>query len=447
MARGKPTVTPGSGPAAREAGEPDLTSLEATAQRISEMLSAIGAVGAGPAGGVSRLAYTEPERSAHRLAAIWLAELGLQVREDPAGNTIADDPTADDTTPRIVLGSHLDSVPRGGNFDGVAGVVAAVEVVRAFQVSRRRLAHPLRVVCFAGEEGARFGETCIGSKAIAGLLPPSALNELTDGQGLTLGQAMRNVGLDPAHLSEARWSSRDAATFLELHVEQARILEDQGVPLGLVDAIAGSTRLLLTVQGQADHSGGALIRDHGDALVAAAEIVLAVESAGREPANHGMRAIVDHMAVEPNSLTTIAGLVRLAIDVRDVDTERLRAVAASLISAAGEICDRRGVVLDARVIADNSPVILPTWVRQVAIEACREVGLEYRVIASGAGRDAQAMNRLAPAGLVLVPSRRGLSHVPDEWTSPVDIARGVRLMVEWVARLDQHLSQWEQAAR
>src|SRR5450756_2373428 len=226
MAREKPAVTPGSGPAAGEAGETDLISLEATAQRISEMLSAIGAIGADPAGGVSRLAYTEPERDAHRLAATWLTELGLRVREDPAGNTIADDPTGDDTTARIVLGSHLDSVPRGGNFDGVAGVVAAVEVVRGFQARGWRLSHPLRVVCLAGEEGARFGEPCIGSKAIAGLLPASALNELTDEHGVTLGQAMRNVGLDPAHLSGARWSSRDAAAFLELHVEQARILED-----------------------------------------------------------------------------------------------------------------------------------------------------------------------------------------------------------------------------
>jgi allantoate deiminase len=445
MAPEKPIVTLKPVPDAGEAGETAPSSLEAIAQRISEMLSAIGAVGADPAGGVSRLAYTEPERNAHRLAAAWLTELGLRVREDAAGNTIADDPTADDATARIVLGSHLDSVPRGGSFDGVAGVVAAVEVVRGFQTDDRRLSRPLRVVCFAGEEGARFGEPCIGSKAIAGLLPASALSELTDEHGVTLGQAMMSIGLDPARLSEARWASRDVAAFLELHVEQGRTLENQGVPLGLVDAIAGSARMLLTVQGRADHSGGALMRDRGDALAAAAEIVLAVESAGRELANHSLRATVGRMAVEPNSQTTIPGLVRLAVDVRDVDTERLRSVATSLIDVAGEICDRRGVVLEARVIADTSPVILPTWVRKVATDTCQEMRLEYRVVTSGAGRDAQVMNHLAPAGLVLVPSRRGLSHVPDEWTSSVDIARGVLLLVEWVARLDQQLSQWEHA--
>jgi len=138
--------------------------------------------------------------------------------------------------------------------------------------------------------------------------------------------------------------------------------------------------------------------------------------------------------------------VRLAIDVRDVDTERLRAVATSLINEAGGICDRRGLVLDARVIADTSPAVLPTWVRQVATDTCREMGLEYRVVTSGAGRDAQVMNHLVPAGLVLVPSRRGLSHGPEEWTSSVDIGCGVSLMVEWVACLDQHLSKWEQVS-
>lgn len=422
---------------------PDPNSLEATAQRISEMLSAIGAIGVDSSGGVTRLAYTEPEREAHRTAKVWLTELGFDVREDRAGNTIADDPSADGAVARTVVGSHLDSVPRGGGFDGVAGVVAAVEVARGLKARGVRLTHPLRIVCFAGEEGARFGEPCIGSKAIAGLLSGTALNELADENGLTLGQAMASVGLDPSRLEEARWARPDIGIFLELHVEQAGFLEDQGVPLGLVDAVAGNTRMVLTVRGRPDHSGGALMRDRSDALAAAAEIVLAVESAGRDLAKEGLRATVGGMAVEPNSLTTIPGLVRLAVDVMDADGERLRAVATSLVNTVGEICDHRGVQLEARIIADSSPVILPTWVRRVATDACGELGLEYRVMESTASRDAQIMSHLAPAGLVLVPSRHGLSHVPDEWTSSVDIARGVHLMIEWVTRLDQNLARWE----
>jgi len=439
----EPTTALGSGPTVGGPAVPDPNSLEATAQRISEMLSAIGAIGADSSGGVTRLAYTEPEREAHRIATVWLTELGFDVREDPAGNTIADDPTADGAAARTVLGSHLDSVPRGGRFDGVAGVVAAVEVARGLKARGLRLSHPLRIVCFAGEEGTRFGEPCLGSKAIAGLLSGTALNELADEKGLTLGQAMGSVGLDPSRLAQARWANHDVAIFLELHVEQARVLEDQGVPLGLVDAVAGSTRFVLTVRGRADHSGGALMGDRSDALAAAAEIVLAVESAGRDLAKEGLRATVGRMAVEPNSLTTIPELVRLAVDVTHADGDRLRAVATSLVKTAGEICDHRGVQLDARVIADSSPVILPTWVRQVATDACGELGLEYRVIESTSGRDSQIMSHLAPAGLILVPSRHGLSHVPDEWTSSVDIARGVHLMIEWVTRLDQNLARWE----
>lgn len=433
----RPTEVPG------ESSEADPTSLEATAQRISEMLSAFATIGTEPAGGITRLAYAEPERQAHHKAAAWLAELGFVVREDSAGNTIADDPTAADGTARIVLGSHLDSVPRGGSFDGTAGIVAAIEVVRWLRERGRRLVHPVRVVCFAGQEGARFGEGCLGSKAVAGALGPTAPSDLQDERGLTLERAMRDVGLNATGLAAAHWGRGEAAVFLELHVEQARTLEDQNVPLGIVDAIAGSARVMLTVRGRADHSGSTPMHDRGDALAAAAEIVLAVEAAGRHAATGGLRATVDNLVVEPNSMTTVPGLVRLSVEVRDIDTERLRTVATSIVTVAQEICGRRSIALETQAIVDASPVILPTWVRQVATSACQEVGLEYRVVTSSAGHDAQIMNSLAPAGLVLVPSRRGLGHVPEEWTSTVDIARGVGLLVEWIERLDQQLARWE----
>jgi allantoate deiminase len=437
----KPPLTPAK-PAAAETEE-EAGALEASAQRISEMVSAMASVGADQGGGTVRLAYTPTERNAHRLAAGWLGELGLAVREDSAGNTIADDPRPAGSPAPIAIGSHLDGVPHGGNFDGVAGIVAAVEVVRSAR--ERGIARPLRVVCFAAEEGARFGEPCIGSKAVAGLLGRSATTELADETGTTLGAAMRGVGLDPARLPDARWAGGDVAAFLELHVEQGRILEDQGVSVGLVEAVAGSLRLVMTVHGRADHPGGAQMRDRGDALAAAAEIALAVEAAGRDPSRHGLLATVGRMVVEPNSPTTIPGLVRLWADVRDVDTERLRTIASSLARTAAEICDHRGVRLETRAMPSVAPVILPTWVRQVATDACRQLGHEYRVVTSCGSRDAQVMNHLVPAGLVLVPSRHGASHVPDEWTSSVDIARGAGLMVEWIARLDQSMAQWERA--
>jgi allantoate deiminase len=336
----------------------------------------------------------------------------------------------------------VDSVAKGGRFDGAVGVVAAVEVIRALRERTENRVHPLRVVCFAAQEGDPYGESCIGSKAIAGLLGPTSLAELTDEQGLGVGRAMRAMGLDPARVGESVWSRAEAAAFIELHVEQGRVLEEQAVPVGIVEAVAGTARLLLTVRGRADHSGASM-HERRDALTAAAEIILAVESAALDLANQGLRATVGRVDTDPNGFSSISGEVRLGIDVQDADTERLHAMAGSLVTVAKEACDRRGLELEAKVISTTAPAVLPTWLRDIATQACRDIGLDYRVMTSRAARDAQVMNHLTPAGLVLVPSRRGLSHVPEEWTSSLDVARAVRLLVEWITRLDAQLVQWE----
>jgi allantoate deiminase len=459
-------------PKPADTAEADPFSQDAVAQRIAEMIGAVAAHGADPAGGVTRPGYSEAERAAHRLVGEWLRGLGMTVTEDAAGNTIAElaaasvpgsgeagEPDAANGAagaassassgaapkPPIVLGSHLDSVPRGGNFDGVAGVVAAAEVVRALRARETPIARPIRVVCFAAEEETRFGESCIGSRAVAGLLPRGAANEFVDDEGVSLARAMKAAGLDAGRLSDARWPKGAAAAYLELHVEQGRVLNEQGVSIGLVEAIAGQERISLTVRGRTDHSGGTPMSDRADALAAAAEIVLAVESAAKAPAKQALRASVGRLDVSPDNIATVPGSVSLSVDVRDVDTERLRAVAGSIVRAAGEICERRGVSLESRLVTDTSPGILPTWSRQLAIEAAIGLGLDYRILATAAGRDAQVMNHVCPAGLVLVPSRRGLSHVPDEWTSSLDLARGVTLLAEWVVRLDASMARWESA--
>lgn len=433
------TVSPRADPAMAVDAEAVDACPRAEPGRIATMLRAIAEIGADGEGAVSRLAFTPAERKAHDLVAGWLRDLGLAVRQDAIGNTIAERRGRRTDLPAIAVGSHLDSVPRGGRFDGIVGVVGAVELVRLLAEREAEIDHPVRVVCFAGEEGARFGEPCIGSKAVTGMLERRDLRLMHDMEGVSLAAALSGVGLDPAKVSEARWEPAEWAAFLELHVEQGRVLEAAGRHIGLVDVVSGSTRLRLTVNGRADHSGGTPMGLRADALAAAAEIILAAEALASDERHRGTRTTVGYLSVHPNSITTIPGRVTLTVDVRDIDTDRQRQAAAEVVAQARQICERRATSLEASVIADTSPAVLPIWIRGFTSAACADLGIEYLVLTSGASHDAQVVNRRVPAGMIFVPSRDGLSHVPEEWTSSADIARGVDVLTESVLRLDRFL--------
>jgi allantoate deiminase len=408
--------------------------------RVAEMLRRLSEIGKDPAGGISRLAFTDLERQAHELVADWMRELNLSVWQDAIGNTIGELRGPGSDLPAIGVGSHLDSVPHGGRFDGTVGVIAGLEVARWVQASNTALRHPLRVVAFAGEEGARFGEPCIGSKAVAGLLSPRDFARLRDAHGTTAAEAMRSVGMDPELVSQCQWRAQDWAAFLELHIEQARVLEAEGLPIGIVDVVSGSTRINAVMTGRAEHSGGTPMDLRADALTAAAEVTLMAEAIARDPRHRGLRTTIGRFDVQPNSITTIPGRVSLTLDVRDIDNDRQRSTAAHILEQAVQVCTRRGVELEAELLADTSPAVLPMWVREIVGQVCQDMGVTPRVMSSGAGHDAQIISRITPAGICFVPSRAGLSHAPDEWTSVSDIARGIELIARSVVRLDGFLS-------
>jgi len=412
--------------------------------RIAGMIRAIAEIGADPEGGISRLAFTRHERDAHDLVRGWLREFGLTLVEDAIGNTIAYRNGASRVLPEIVFGSHLDSVPHGGQFDGVVGVVGMVEVMRQLDENQTLTQHPLTGVVFTSEEGSRFGEPCIGSKAIAGQLDEEDLSRIRDAEGVTLGAAMLSVGIDPSRLREVRWEPNRGAAFLELHIEQGRVLESENRPIGLVDVVSGSTRLRMTVHGHAGHTGGTPMSGRADALAAAAEMTLAVEALANRPSYRGTRATVGCLDVYPNRLTTIPGRVELRIDVRDVDSDRLRRAAVEISNQARVIADRRGVGLEAEVIADTSPAVLSIWLRRTIGEVCRDHAWDYRFMRSGAGHDAKIMATLMPSAIIFVPSKAGASHVPEEWSSAADIARGSELLYYSILRVDALLASLRQ---
>ena len=407
-----------------EAGEPLATTNGA--ERVRERLAELALIGGESGGGVTRLAYSETEREAHRRFCEWASGAGASCEVDGAGNSVA---VFRDGAPYFLIGSHLDTVLHGGRYDGAAGVIAALEVAQAVGELHRGV----RAVAFAGEEGARFGRPTIGSSLAAGMLDERGLGKLRDVDGTTLLSAAAGVGLDPT--ATPSWLGDDVACYFELHIEQGRQLETGAARLGLVDAIAGSVRLHFEIVGRADHSGATPMRTRTDALAAASELVLAVEEAGRR--YRSTVATVGRLQVKPNNVTTIPGEVTLWVDLRDVDPDLQRRAARRVLDSSAEIADRRGVRMTPDVLSEQPPVVLSAWPRAILYEECRGRGLAYRVLSSGAGHDAAVVARRAPSAMVFIPCVEGISHSPREQASPEDIALASDVLSSTLRRIDE----------
>lgn len=408
--------------------------LRASAGAIGERLAALAAISSGSGPGITRLAYTPEERSAHALVGSWWRALGASVRIDAAGNTIAELPGTAGGGRALGTGSHLDTVVDGGAYDGAAGVVAATELLRIF--AERPLRHPLRCVAFAGEEAARFGRSCIGSSLATGALGTDDLLTLVDADGCDLATAMSDVDLPATAAAGFQWDMAEWLAFLELHVEQGGELERRGLGVGVVDVVSGSVRLELQIRGVATHSGGAPMGHRSDALTAAAEVILLAERLATARSEE-TRATVGTLDVHPGGITTIPGYVRALVDIRDTDCARQTALSDAILAGAAEICRRRGVALTPAVLGETPPVALSPVVRAALTEAIDACALTGTTIASGAGHDAQVLALAMPAGMLFVPSRRGLSHVAEESSDPKAIAVGVDVCARALLRLDE----------
>jgi allantoate deiminase len=396
-------------------------------QRLDERIAALAAV-SDPGPGVTRPSFSAREREGHRLVADWAAEQGAEAQTDAAGNTIL---VFRPGEPYLLIGSHLDSVPRGGRYDGVVGVLAALEVAAALA---REVALGLRAVVFAAEEGARFGTPCLGSLLATGDLPAGALTTLRDADGTTPAEAAADLGLRPAECPA--WIREPAvAAFLEIHIEQGLELETEGVRLGVVDVVAGCSRLALDLTGRAEHSGATPMRRRAEALVAAAAVALEVEAAGRS-AREGV-ATIGRLEVEPNSATTIPGRIHATIDIRDVDAGRQRRTQQRIRDTVHAIAAERGIVSELTTLSARDPVMLSAWPRRALAAACTEARVPFRILPSGAGHDAAVVARRAPAGMLFVATPGGVSHSPDEDCRTEDVALAALVATDALRRLDR----------
>ena len=364
---------------------------------------------------------------------------GLTTRIDEGGNLIGLRAGARPGSGTIVVGSHSDTVPSGGRFDGTAGVIAALEVARALDEQGRLLDHDLEVIDCLAEEVSVFGLSCIGSRAIAGNLSAEML-AYAGPDGERLADAIRNVGGDPDRISEAKRS--DIAAFLELHIEQGPVLETGGIDLGIVTSIAGITRLELTVTGRADHAGTTPMHLRRDALLAAAAIISALRDLARKGADAGAGyfvATVAEMHVDPNAANVIAGSVRLIVDARAERRATMESFLAELRKIMPETAAGAGAELSAiAVLSDALPGEGDAALANTLADAADALGLTHRRMASGAGHDAVHFSRIAPAAMVFTPCRGGRSHCPEEWVEPGELAAGAAAMFRAILAIDRY---------
>ncbi|WP_051663264.1 M20 family metallo-hydrolase [Alicyclobacillus macrosporangiidus] len=402
---------------------------------LADQIAQFARFGAEEGGGVTRLAYSDADVQARRWFLRLCREMDLDVRIDPVGNIIARRPGLAPDLPAVAMGSHLDTVIRGGHYDGVLGVVAALDVIRRLQQRRIQTVHPLEVMVFAAEESTRFGVATIGSKAMAGLLDADRAAGWRDREGRTFAEVLAARGLDLRAAPSARRTEGELRAFLELHIEQGPELEASGFQIGVVHAIAAPTRLRVRVEGTPGHSGTTPMTLRQDALAAAAEVVLAVERLARAETEHRSVGTVGVLQAEPGSPNTIPGRVEMVAEFRSVDAEAKRKLVAQLMHEIHEIEHARGVRAEVEVLSDESPVRLDGDIRRCIARVCAGRGIRWQEMASGAGHDAMNMARLCPAGLVFIPCRDGISHHPDEYARERDMQTGVDVLLDTVLAL------------
>lgn len=385
--------------------------------------------------GVTRLAFTKQEQSAMNYIAREMEQLGLKVRRDAIGNLIGRMEGTESDLPAVAFGSHLDTVPQGGKYDGTIGVLAGLLVMKRLKKRLEPLSHPLELIVFAAEESSRFSQATLGSKAMAGLLNLHALSHSVDKSGISFLHALSESGGRFHELETCKRDAKELKAFLELHIEQGRILENYQEKIGLVEAIAAPTRLKITVEGEAAHSGATPMHERHDALVSAAMIVLAVQEIAQEQAAYGTVGTVGLLEVQPGAMNVVPGKVEMWVDFRGIDHDSIIESIQDLKDVITTIAEGQQTAITIEVISSDKPVEMDRSLRDLMEQQCRKAGLPYRSMSSGAGHDAMNMARLTKSGLIFIPCKQGISHNPEESISEEDFFIGLNILTQTIEQL------------
>jgi len=396
--------------------------------RLQASMDELGRIGATARGGLTRLALSDEDKQGRDLMVRWMREAGLRVTVDRMGNIFGERAGAA-ALPPVMMGSHVDSVPTGGTYDGQLGVLCALEVLRTLNDGNVRTRHPMTLAIFTNEEGARFQPAMIASGVLAGKIALEDAYNARDKDGVRLVDELERIG----YLGSEPCVARPFRAYLELHIEQGPLLEEEGLAVGVVEGIVAISWSRLTIHGVQDHAGPTPMRIRHDALVAAAEVVTGVRQLARELGGDAV-ATVGNIVVAPNIVNAIPGRVTLSIDVRDQQTETLDRARARLDAIVREACAREGVRFELEHYWRMPYTPFAPEVVAAVERAARTVGAPHRRIRSGAGHDAQYMAAIGPAGMVFVPSHDGRSHCEEEFTPIEDVEQGANTLL--LAALD-----------
>ena len=397
-------------------------------EQLLEDLETLGHIGRSAVGGVERIAFSPADWAGRQWVAQQMHALGMTVQTDAAGNTIGRYAGREDALPAIAIGSHTDTVPQGGIYDGALGVLGGLACIRALHAANQRLRHPLVLINFTAEEATMAGGT-LGSYALTGALNPAVIDSIAwDGQ--TVRTHLQAIGLDPDQLPTAKQAVGSYAAFLELHIEQGATLEARQLPIGIVEGIVGIRRYLVTFHGYANHAGTTTMDRRQDALVAAAPFITLVRDVA---VAHGIVGTIGKLTVLPGAPNVIPGKVEVHLEIRGLDEAILDQAAAQLRAAA------QAASADFIAVSNKPPVQSDPRLLAAIASACEELALPALPMPSGAGHDAMNMAALCPMAMIFVPSQQGVSHSPDEYTTPDACVNGARVLLATLLKVDATL--------
>lgn len=404
--------------------------LRINGDRLNEHLRDLSRFGRLPDGGVNRVAFSPADIEGRRFTMQLMREADLEVHIDPAGNIIGRREGSSASLSPILFGSHIDSVPDGGNYDGDLGTMAAIESAQTLAEAGYQNRHPLEVVVWCDEEGG-----LTGSRAIAGILPDEELTELGR-DGVSLGEKISRIGGNPERIAEARRERGEVSAYLELHVEQGRILYDQGIQIGVVEGIVGIHQYDVTIEGFANHAGTTPMDIRKNAMLTAAEIVLTVDRVVKSKPGRQV-GTVGRLIVEPGAPNVVPGLVSLTVELRDLDSAKIESLWEEIRGEIDRLAEKHDTPAHYELAHTNDPALSDPQIRELIAATADDLGLSRIHMPSGAGHDAQALAMICPVGMIFVPSVEGISHSPKEFTEPEDVVNGGNVLLQTVVRLDQ----------
>ncbi len=405
-------------------------------QRLEDDFSAVSKFGRLKNGGFTRLAFSGEDMVSRAWLQKVMQDAGLDVSIDAFGNMRGQRSGLNDLPP-VMIGSHLDTVPEGGNYDGVIGVLAGLEVVRTLNDHNLQTKRPIEVMNFSAEESSRFGMATMGSKALAGKLDLGTLKRLVDKDGISLYEALKECGYAADEIATAEVKKGQIHAFLEMHIEQGPVLERKGLPIGIVTSIAAPTRFKVSIEGRADHSGNTPMDMRKDALAGASELILGIERIAGKEAGEKTVGTVGYQYVTPGAMNVVPGKVELGIDIRDVNMADKDQAVKAVIALIKEIAERRGLGISYQQLCNDEPVALADKVINILRNAAKQANLPNLMMPSGAGHDAMNMARLTDTGMIFIPSIGGVSHNIAELSKMADICTGTDLLLQATLQLAQ----------